>query len=98
MIYIVDDADRLIHLDNEWLDFAAANGGAGLAPERVIGRQLWSFIQGFETRQFYKLLLARVRRGESLQFIMRCDSPVMRRWLRVRMLPFAIGCVVFDTE
>jgi hypothetical protein len=63
----------------------------------VLGRPLWDFIAGEETRDLYRAILGRVR-AEDVSVIVpfRCDSPAFRRWMRLVMTPGERGAVRFD--
>jgi len=65
-----------------WERFAAENAGVpGLARKGVRGADLWSFIRGAETQDFYKKCMERLDcAGErAVSFTFRCDSPTVRR-------------------
>jgi hypothetical protein len=49
------------------------------------------------TRHIYQQMLVEVRNGRSLSFDFRCDSPDRRRFLEMRMTPFANEGVQFET-
>lgn len=95
--YEIDAADRITAVSDSWLEFAQANDAPGLTREAVIGRSLWDFIAGDETRDLYRAVLARVR-NEDVPIILpfRCDSPEYRRWMRLVMTPRMSDCVVLD--
>jgi hypothetical protein len=95
VVYRVNSRDELTYLNDEWGRFAAANAGAALTPERVLGRPLWDFITGLTADQLYRDLLARVRAGHPARFPFRCDSPGVRRRMEMEVLPAAGGAVEF---
>ncbi|HEY8155574.1 MAG TPA: hypothetical protein VII72_15715 [Myxococcota bacterium] len=72
----------------DWNAFAAANDGAALTGSRVVGRSLFDFIAGDETRRIYQLLLRRVRALDApILLPFRCDSPDARRHMRLEIRP-----------
>jgi hypothetical protein len=77
--YWINSQDQITRVNEAWQTFAAENGGVGLVGEQTIGRSLWDFIADPTTRQLYRQLLARVRRGQPAQFLLRCDSPTCVR-------------------
>ncbi|MGC8838372.1 MAG: hypothetical protein ACP5UM_08145 [Anaerolineae bacterium] len=97
--YRIDGQDRFVDVDENWLRFAQENGARHLARrEAVLGRPLWDFIVGQETRHLYELMLAKVRMGRAtLQIPFRCDSPTCRRFMEMRMSPERQGGVRFTT-
>lgn len=97
--YRIDGEDRLVDVDENWLRFAQENGARHLARrEAVLGKPLWDFITGQETRHLYELMFAKVRAAQaSLQIPFRCDSPGCRRFMEMRMSPEAYGQIRFTT-
>ena len=57
-----------------------------LAQHAVTGRPLWDFIDGDETSQLYQTILHRVRTS-ALRIVVpfRCDSPMLRRYMRLEI-------------
>ena len=85
--YQIDRHDRLVVLSESWREFALANDGAAVLPERVLGRRLWDFVQDRHLGQLYRHLVARVRSGPAVEFPYRCDSPAQRRLFLMRVAP-----------
>jgi len=82
--YRVDAADRIVWADARWLAFAAENGAADLRVESVIGKPLWGFVRGNETRKLNTEVHARVRRTRKTVVLpFRCDSPTLKRHMRL---------------
>lgn len=90
--YQVDSGDRIRFVDAEWLEFARQNAGSMLDRDAVLGRPLWEFIAGEETRQLYSLIfnVARVQMRE-INVPFRCDSPTCRRYMELAIAPLADG-------
>lgn len=90
--YRVGPDDRIRLVSDAWLSFAIANGAPELTRQAVVGRSLWSFIDGIETRHLYQLIFAssRTRRRE-IAIPFRCDAPTRRRHMELRITPLADG-------
>ncbi|WP_151703552.1 PAS domain-containing protein [Nitrincola alkalilacustris] len=87
-IYRIDSTDTIISISDNWGGFADSNAwNSYQAPEEVVGRKLWDFIQDLETQQLYQELFKRVRAGvkSSVTIPFRCDSPVERRYLELQI-------------
>ena len=94
--YEIDDEDVICSLNPAWLNFAAANGVSGLDPEHVLGQQLWDYIKGEDTADLYRLLLNHVRASrKAVSFPYRCDSPELRRFMRMSIHPISKDRVEF---
>ena len=86
--YAIDAADRLVSVDGAWLEFARENAAPELTEEKVLGRSIWSFIEGDETRELYERLFASVREdGRERRVPFRCDSPTVYRFMELRLSP-----------
>jgi hypothetical protein len=83
LAYVVDRENRIVSIDGPWDEFARANDAPGLTRESVIGRPLFDYVAGTETRELVGLLLERARKGPVLPVPFRCDSPSRRRFLRL---------------
>jgi hypothetical protein len=95
--YEIDAADRISAVSEPWLAFARENDAPRLTRDAVVGRPLWDFIAGEETRELYRAVLRRVRDEDvSIVLPFRCDSPDFRRWMRLVMTPREMGRVCFD--
>lgn len=99
MVYIIDAADRVIHLDEDWVKCARETGREDLAPGRILGRSIWSFLHGIETVHLYRLLVRRVRRGAQIEFrlVVKVGGDVQLRRMKMQ----AIGggeSVVFESS
>jgi hypothetical protein len=56
----------------------------------VVSRLLWTFIAGPEIRHIYQLLMRQVRQNQRrIVFTYRCDSPVLRRYMQMEIVPAA---------
>jgi len=85
-IWVVDDTDKLVHVNDAWLAFARENGAPQLTAAAVLGQPLWHFIQGQETIYLYKHIFDRFRAGNSpVRFPFRCDAPDCRRLMEMQL-------------
>ncbi|MEZ5444889.1 MAG: hypothetical protein R3F45_03775 [Gammaproteobacteria bacterium] len=83
--YRLNDRDEIVFVNQAWDAFASANSGEHLTAPHVLGLPLWEFIVDRTTRALYKEILARVRGGRSVRFLLRCDSPEYRRLLEMEV-------------
>lgn len=84
--YVVDGQNRIVSVGSEWDQFALENDAPGATSARVIGREVWDFIEGDNTRAYLFGVLQTCRMEQQLFSILyRCDGPDMRRlfWLTV---------------
>jgi hypothetical protein len=96
-VQVIDAADRFTEVNDRWVTFAAENASPHLTRDTVLGRPLWDFITGEETRQLYRGVLTNVRRtGRTVELPFRCDSPRVRRFLRMAISPLPDGSVRFE--
>lgn len=94
--HIVNSQDIIIAVNDDWLAFAQENEASALTREVVVGQSLWSFIAGLETQQIYQLLMRQVRQSqERVVFTFRCDSPDMRRYLWMEIVPAPAQAIEF---
>lgn len=96
--YRIDANDVIVSVDNSWHRFAEANDGAELTGDHVLGRLLWDFVADDTTCQLYQQMLVGVRRGQPVQFTLRCDAPSCRRLLEMTIRPEQDGTVEFATR
>ncbi|HWI41920.1 MAG TPA: hypothetical protein VNX25_10575, partial [Verrucomicrobiae bacterium] len=95
-VHTVDARDTIISVNDDWLRFAEENRAPHLTRAAVLGRPLWEFIEDQHTRHLYGLVLARVRSaGTGVGFPFRCDSPEVRRFMRMELVPDESGVVEF---
>jgi hypothetical protein len=85
-IWIIDDADKIVHVNEDWLAFAGENNAPQLTASLVLDQPIWRFIQGQETSYLYNQIFSRVRAGRSpVKFPFRCDSPDCRRFMEMKL-------------
>jgi len=92
--YSIHPDDTIASVSDAWLEFADENRAPELTRDHVVGRSLWSFVAGSETRTLYEALFHRVRtRAESFDLPFRCDSPDRYRFMRLVLKPGPGGSV-----
>ena len=85
-IWIIDDADKIVHVNEDWLAFAAENAKLQLTASLVLNQSIWRFLQGQEISYLYQEIFTRVRAGKSpVKFPFRCDSPDCRRFMEIQL-------------
>ena len=95
-IWIIDDADKIVHVNDDWLAFARENTAPQLTASVVLDQPIWRFIQGQETSYLYKQIFDRVRAGISpVKFPFRCDSPDCRRFMEMKLSLLSGNAITF---
>ena len=98
-IWIIDDADKIVHVNDSLLAFAGENTAPQLTATVVLEQPLWRFIQGQETRYLYQQIFSRVRAGVSpVRFPFRCDSPDCRRFMEMQLSLLPGGAIEFSSR
>jgi hypothetical protein len=81
-LYHLDASDFITFVNQDWLDFAVANGTPNLTKISVLGQCLWKYIYSPETRPFYEQIFESVRtQKRNMQVAFRGDSPLLERHL-----------------
>jgi hypothetical protein len=97
--YRIDSADQIKTVNDGWISFARSNGGERLLPPGILDTSLWSWIVDPTTRQLYRSLLSRVRKGTgAVRFQFRCDGPDRRRLLQMQITASTPDEVDFQTN
>lgn len=97
-IHTIDPGENISGVNDEWVEFARENGAPELAREAVVGRAIWEFVAGRETRHISRLLLYKARSGKSVTVPYRCDSPGLRRFMEMEIVPLEGGSVDFRSR
>jgi hypothetical protein len=98
-IYRIDAENKVIFLNQEWIDFAKENEAPELTPEYVLGQPLDRFIVGWETKHLYNLIYKSLRHGRrEVRIPFSCDSPTLRRSFQMRLAPLDRGILEFTVE
>ncbi len=91
--YAIDADDIVSTVGDGWAAFARDNDAAELV-DLPPARTLWSYIDGDEVRDLWRVLIGSVRAKQvPAQVPLRCDSPEMRRWYEMTITPSANGVV-----
>jgi hypothetical protein len=96
VVYWIDERDEIVFVNAAWDRLAAANDCLELAGKRILSRSLWDFISDATTRQIYREIIARVRKGRRISFRLRCDAPDERLFMRIDASRAAAGAVRFE--
>lgn len=97
-VYEVDAGNYITFVSDDWLEFACENDSPQLNREAVVGRPLWDFIEGIDTRQLYRELMERVRaNAQSASLRFRCDAPGKCRHLRLAISALPDGALRFTS-
>ena len=89
-VYEVDDKDRIVSVDTQWLSFAKNNGAVYLTRNYILGQNLYSFIAGRKLGELYERLLRAARQtGKYMEIPFRCDGPSVRRYMELDIEPTA---------
>jgi hypothetical protein len=98
-IWIIDAADKIIHVNDAWLAFAGENTAPQLTAASVLNQFIWRFIQGQETIYLYKQIFSGLRAGKSpVKFPFRCDSPDCRRFMAMKLSLLPGGAIQFMAQ
>jgi hypothetical protein len=97
LTYRINPDDIIEFVNDAWVRFALENGTPSLS-QGVIGSSLWKYISGPQVVHLSRELLARVRESHCEATVpFRCDSPTMRRFMRMKILPLGKSKVEFGT-
>lgn len=95
IVYRIDQHAEIVFVNRAWEQFASENAGASASASAVLHQSLWDFVQGESLRGLYHQVVERARRGSSLTFPFRCDSPSQKRWFEMQVAPVEGGLVEF---
>ncbi|WP_323763714.1 hypothetical protein [Marinovum sp.] len=80
MWFSLDPSNKVVEVSPDWDDAARDRGGAAMLRQGVVGRSLWDFVNGSETRSYLNALFFWSRQtGRTLVLPYRCDAPGLRR-------------------
>ncbi|HLM67119.1 MAG TPA: hypothetical protein VK358_06315 [Longimicrobium sp.] len=97
--YELDADDRVTAVCDAWDAFALENGAHPAAAPSVLGRTLWEFIAGAETRHLLRRILASVRTGaRPVEAPFRCDGPGLERHMTFHAQPLDGGGMRITTR
>lgn len=98
MHYSIDSDDRIDFFDRPFTTFATDNGVTEDEVVDYMGRPIYSFLAGAETKSIYRVVIEKARSGRTLTFPFRCDAPSLRRYLVMTVEPAAHSGVAFLTR
>ena len=94
MSYSLDSSDTIVSVGGHWDDFARENNGENILSSKIIGWKLDRFISGDDTRMFVRTMIMSVRTlHRPIYRPYRCDSPTLKRFMEMTLLPRANGAV-----
>jgi hypothetical protein len=96
-VYRIDENDRIVSVNSDWVSFARENQAETLTSEAVVGQPLLRFVTDKETRHLYQVILEKVR--ETLRTMVipfRCDGPEVRRFMELEISPKPEAKVRFE--
>ena len=97
--YVVDRQGVIIDVGPGWDRFAMQNDGAAACARYVLERPWTEFVTGAEVRLLFSRLIQSVREQQTPRTTtFRCDSPQVRRYMRMRIEPCPDECVEIETE
>jgi hypothetical protein len=85
-LYRVDAEDRIVFVNQQFVDFAVSNWKPDFDPAEVLHTSLLSHLHGNELTYLYRIILQRTRNGGArggLPF--RCDAPGVRRYMELHL-------------
>jgi hypothetical protein len=95
LTYRIDAGDRISYVNPAWTEFARANQGEAVLPEKVLGSSLLDATDDLTVRALYRTMIQHVRAGQPVRFHYRCDAPDRRRTFEMEIVPLADGEVEF---
>lgn len=97
--YVLDSQNRIISTGGVWDEFADENGGTGSSLKDICGRSIWDFIKGDVTRMWLDSVFQYARAfGKTIERPYRCDSPDLKRFMRMRIIPEKEGVLRIEHE
>ncbi len=96
-IYLIDGDDRVIYVNQAWLNFAQENDALELTTEQVLDKSIFEFISGSETQALYTALHINVRaRRKEIVIPFRCDLPSIIRQMTLTLRPLDNGAIEYE--
>lgn len=99
IFYSLDQDNKIVGVGPGWNEFARANGAPELESHSLMGKPVMNYFFDEATRRLYSRLFERVRKiGQEVSFQYRCDSPSLRRFMRLTVSPGSNGGVMVLSE
>ena len=91
--YAIDAQARIIAIGaKRWNEFSARNGDPELTADSALWQNLYDIVQGDDVRGIYRRLIDEaLNRSEPIVISSRCDSPGVKRELRLSIAPLRGG-------
>lgn len=87
LIHRVNHHDQITFVNAGWKKFAIRNGMPAEMVVNVVGASLWRYISEPTSRNFYAVIMAKVRKtGQTIKLPFRCDSPGIRRFMELHII------------
>ena len=97
--YELDREDRITAVSPAWDEFAFENDTPSATAEHVIGRDIYSCVDGSPTRSLLQLIFDRIRSsGRAVELPFRCDAPEVRRFMTFTGEPTRDGGLLVRTR
>ena len=94
--YIIDEIDHIVEVGGDWDEFASKNNGETILKENVESNEIWHFIKDSGVRYLYRVMIEKIRKlGGRIEFPFRCDSCVVRRFMKLEIEPYPNDTVRF---
>jgi hypothetical protein len=98
-IWIIDAAEVMVHVNDDWLAFARENDAPQLTEAMVLGQPIWRFIEGPENVYLFQQIFGRLRAGKGpVTFPFRCDSPDCRRFMEMKLTLLPENGILFQAR
>ena len=86
--YTLSPSGRILSVGEDWNSHALNSGAKGLTSEHVVGRCLWDFVSGSDTRAFLNAIFFACRMdNQRSSMICRCDTPAKAQDFRFSVDP-----------
>ncbi len=93
-VYELSSQNRIMAVSDNWDPFARGNGGAAALAHAVMGRPIWDFVSGVDTRSYLNALFFAARSaGTRVAVRYRGDSAAERRLYHLLIEPQADGAL-----
>lgn len=93
ILYFLNECDEIVTVNAAWNRFARENNAPGALAPCVLWKPVRSFISDGTTALIFRHLTQSVRKGRSVDFCFRCDSPSVIRIARLRMRHLRSGLI-----
>lgn len=88
MQYVINAADQIVWVSDEWDSFALNNNAPEAIGKNVIGRRYWEFVSGHQTISYLNSIFFACRMDmQPFRILYRCDSPEEKRLFRLVVQP-----------